>query len=278
MTHATTEPAAPESASRDHAGVALVTGASRGVGRAVALALAREGYDVSVGFVASADAAASVVQEIDTLGRRAVAIQADVRTGAGIAELTERTVSSLGPIKVLVSNATGYPAGTTMEHFIGGLDPSLGLALGTSPDNYRETFDARVLAFLGLARAAVPSMPAGGSIIGITSTGTRVYMPGYGPTGSAMAAVEMISRYLAVELGPRGIRVNVVSGGLLRTDALNLMTGDVERLEASVAKRTPLGRVGTPEDMADVVAFVASDQARWITGQTLVVDGGHSVR
>jgi len=257
---------------------ALVTGASRGIGRAIALALAGDGYDIGVGYAASDEAAAAVAGEVEALGGKAVTIKADVREADGVERLAAKALEAFGAIDVLVSNATGYPAGTTMEHFLKGMDPSLGIVLGTAAANYREAYDARVAAFINLARATVPHMPAGGSIVALTSTGTQTYMPGYGPTGSAMAAVQMLVRYMAVELGPRGIRVNAVSGGLIRTDALNLMTGDVERLEQSVAKRTPLGRVGEPEDLAGVVAFLAGEGGRWITGQVLVADGGHSLR
>jgi NAD(P)-dependent dehydrogenase (short-subunit alcohol dehydrogenase family) len=255
------------------AGVALVTGASRGVGRAIALALARRGYDITVGYAASDDAARAVVAEIEGLGRRAIAVKSDLRTEGGAGALAEQTLEVLGPVRVVVSNATGYPAGTTIAQLADDVDPSLGLTLGMPPRHYREIFEARVLAFLSLARATVPSMPRGGSLIALASTGTQGYMPGYGPTGAAMAAVECVARYLAVELGPRGIRVNVASGGLIRTDALNLM-GDVQKLTDYTARRTPLGRAGEPEDLADVVAFLASDEARWVTGQTIVADGG----
>jgi NAD(P)-dependent dehydrogenase (short-subunit alcohol dehydrogenase family) len=218
------------------------------------------------------------VTEVESLGRRAVAVKADIRTPSGVTELTTETIEALGPITVAVSNATGYPAGTTRESLAEGFDRSLGSVLGTPLARYREMFDARVQAFLTLARTVVPQMPQGGSLVAITSTGTREYMPGYGPVGVGMAGVETLARYLAVELGSKRVRVNVVAGGLLRTDALQLMARDTQQLEDMIAAQTPLGRVGVPEDIGDVVAFLASDAARWITGQVIVADGGHGLR
>lgn len=256
-------------------GVALVTGASRGVGRACALALAQRGYDVGIGYAVSAEAAAEVASAVGELGRGAVTVAGDIRTEAGCLDVVERTAAALGTISVVVSNATGYPAGTTRGELAQGFDPSLGPTLGTPNERYAETFDARALALLTLARATVPAMPRGGSLIALTSTGTRGYFPGYGPTAVGMAAVECLVRYLAIELGPRGIRVNVVSGGPVRTDALSLMARDASALADSLAAQTPLGRIGEPADLAQVVAFLASEESGWITGQTLVADGGH---
>ena len=255
-------------------GVALITGGSRGVGRACAVALARDGYDIAIGYAVSDQPARDAVTEIEALGRRAIAIKSDLRTEGGVNELTSRALEALGPISVVVSNATGYPAGTTREDLASGVDRSLGPALGAPSERYLEMFQARLIAFHGLARAVVPQMPTGGSIIAIISTGTQGYVPGYGPTGVAMAGVQLLARYLAVELGPKQIRVNVVSGGLIRTDAVSLLTKDIDRFEAAAAAVTPLGRVGEVGDMAEVVSFLAGEGGRWITGQTIVADGG----
>jgi len=247
------------------------------VGRACALALAAAGHDVAVGYVASEDAAREVVAEVQRLGRRAVAVRGDVRVEADCERIAAEAAAALGPVGVLVSNATGYPAGTSREDLAKGFRPELGPTLGIPDDTYREAFAARVGAFLALARATVATMPPGGSIIAITSTGTRGYQRGYGPTAVAMAGVEQLVRYLAAELGPRSIRVNAVCGGPIRTDALGFLASDVDRLMEAFAKRTPLGRVGEPVDLARVVTFLASEEGGWITGQTLVVDGGHLI-
>lgn len=265
----------PKGLGRSALGVALVTGASRGVGRACALALAAAGHDIAVGYVSSEDAAREVVAEVEQLGRRAVAVRGDVRLEADCERIAQEAAEALGAVTVLVSNATGYPAGTSREDLAKGFRPELGPTLGIPAETYRETFDARVGAFLALARATVAGMPPGGAIIAITSTGTRGYQRGYGPTAVGMAGVEQLVRYLAAELGQRGIRVNAVCGGPIRTEALSFLAKDVEKLTAAFAARTPLGRVGEPEDLARVVAFLASPEGGWVTGQTLVVDGGH---
>ena len=260
-----------------HPPVALVTGGGRGIGRACAVALGEAGFDVAVGYLSNDDAARTVVAELENLGRSAVAIRADVRWEADVVGLVDAAVDRFGGLSVVVSNATGVAPGATMETMMAGTDSAFGPTVGTGSDSFVEAFRGRVLALHTLARAAVPHMRDGGSIVAITSVGTRTYYPGYAPTAAAMAGAESLVRYLAVELGPRGITVNVVAGGLIATEALRFITRDVDRLIERTSARMPCRRVGTPSDIADTVCYLASGRARWITGQVVVVDGGATV-
>ncbi|UNX56609.1 SDR family oxidoreductase (plasmid) [Georgenia sp. TF02-10] len=246
-------------------GVAVVTGASRGVGSAVAAELARLGFDVAIGYYSRAAEGESVAADIRAAGRNAVALQVDVRSSESCADFVSAARDRLGRVRAVVSNATGFGADT----------PVLGPALDVPLAVYQEMFTARLGALLGLVDAAGADLDDGGRVVSIASTGTRLHVPGYAPIATSMAAVEAATRYLAVELGRRGVTVNVVSGGVIDTDALGDISGDPERLKAAVARRTPLGRVGQPDDLAALVGFVCSEHGRWVTGQVVVADGGH---
>ncbi|MDY0059718.1 MAG: SDR family oxidoreductase [Myxococcota bacterium] len=243
---------------------ALVTGGSRGIGRAIALRLAADGADVAVGYLRNQDAAEEVCAAIRALGRRAIALEGDLRDPATCKRLVGQAVTALGGLEVLVSNAA---IGAHKE------------ALSLRPAQWDLTLESSTRPLLLLAQAAAPHLAAGGggSIVALSSLGSRRVVPGYAAMGCAKAAVEALVRYLAVELAPRGIRVNCVVGGLIRTDAVAYLQ-EGARMLADAAAHTPLGRVGEPEDLARVVAFLASAEASWITGQALVVDGGLSLR
>jgi NAD(P)-dependent dehydrogenase (short-subunit alcohol dehydrogenase family) len=255
--------------------VALVTGASRGIGRACAIALAGAGHDIGIGFFQNVAAAGEVAKVVQKIGGRTVLLQGDVRVSADCERLVERVAEQFGRIDVVVSNATGLSSGDgerPPEHRLG--QP----VVATSYSVFAEMLDARLCALHALTRAAVPRMGPGGSLIAITSNGARRYVDGYAPVGVAMAAVESLVRYLAAELGPQGITVNAVSGGVVNTDALHEITTDVEGLVRRAARATPLGRIAEPADIANIVSALASPQCAWITGQTLVADGGASLR
>jgi len=254
--------------------VALVTGGSRGIGAATARALAAAGYDVAVACHTGLDKAQAVVADIEAAGRRGLVLSGDVRTANDVAALVERTVADLGRLDAVVSAATGVPAGTPRGDLV---PPGRTPSLDTGWSTYEEALSARPGALLGLAQAAVPHLLAGGSIVALTSLGSARVVPGYAVMGTAMAAVESLSRYLAVELAPRGIRVNVVSAGVVDTEALALVADDPEALRDHVSRRTPMRRMATPEDVADLVVAVVSDHLRWVTGQVLVADGGASL-
>ena len=241
--------------------VALVTGGSRGIGRAIALKLARSGCDVAVTFHTSQDDAEAVCAEIRKLGRRTLALQTDVSDPASLAEVFTEFRQQFDRVDVVVSNAA-----------TGVLKPALALTL----KHWRRCLETNALALNTLAQLAVPLMPRGGRLIALSSLGAARAIPHYAFIGASKAALEALARSLAQELGPRGIRVNVVSAGVVDTDALKYFPNR-EQLLAEHARRAPAGPSLTPEDVADVVYLLCLPEAAMITGQTLVVDGGFSI-
>ncbi|TWA84233.1 NAD(P)-dependent dehydrogenase (short-subunit alcohol dehydrogenase family) [Azospirillum brasilense] len=235
---------------------ALVTGGSRGIGAAIALALAAKGADVAISYERSAERAAEVARAIEAKGRRAVAIQADSADPAAMAELVRQTVEGLGGLDILVNNAGIARQGLVAEMSLADIDALL---------------DVNVRAAVLVAQAAIPHLNEGGRIVFIGSClADRITAPGvtvYSMTKSAQIA---LTHGLARELGPRGITVNLVQPGATDTD-MNPANGDHSEILRS---QTPLGRYGQPEDVAAAVAFLASPAARQISGATLTVDGG----
>jgi len=242
--------------------VVLVTGASRGIGRAIALRLAREmPAHIFVGYCLHHDAAAETVATIERAGVPATAIAADVGQIEFLQEMFQTIGDRCGRLDVFVSNAARA---------------SFRLAEETTARAWERTMDINARAFLLASQLSAQLMTAGGSIVGLSSLGSHFYAPGYLALGAAKAAIEATARYLAVELAPKNINVNVVCGGLIETETARLHPR-YEELKRAVISRTPEGRVGTPDDLAGVVAFLSSPEARWIRGQTIVVDGGFSL-
>jgi 3-oxoacyl-[acyl-carrier protein] reductase len=236
--------------------VALVTGSSRGIGRAIAERLARDGATVVINYAKSSAAAQQVVQAIEASGGRAIAIQADISRVGDVRRLYAQIKQTFGRLDIVVNNA-------------GILPPPVPVA-----DETEQTFDAVFALLKGTyfsMQEAARLVADGGRIINISSSTTRAWSPGYSIYAGSKAAIEQFTRSLSRELGPRGVTVNAVVPGLTDTD----MIGDYPpAVRESVARNTTLGRLGRPQDIADVVAFVASDDARWITGQLLVANGG----
>ena len=241
--------------------VALVTGASRGIGRAIARRLAAAGCDVVVNYFNSHDQAESICREIRAAGRRALPVQANVASAEAVGELFDAVRAEFDRIDILVSNAAS-----------GVLRPALEMGV----KHWRWCLETNALATSLLATHAVPMMPAGGRIVAISSLGAARALPGYAFIGASKAALEALVRSLAAELGGRGIRVNTVSTGVVDTDALRAFP-DREGLLAAFAARAPAGRVLTPEDVAGAVYLLCLPEAEMITGQTVVVDGGYSI-
>jgi len=235
----------------------LVTGGSRGIGRAIALRFAREGASrVAIGYLRNDRAAEGTADELREVGAEPIL----VRGNAGSTRMLEQ-VEALGPLDVIVHNAA-----------TGVIRP----ALETEDRHWDWTLSANARAFLSLARTVAPGMPAGGSIVAISSLGAQRVLENYVLVGTSKAALESLVRYLAVEFAPRGIRVNAVSASVIETDALDHFPNRAEMLTEARA-RTPAGRMVEPDDVAGAVAFLCSPEAEMIRGQTIVVDGGFSL-
>ena len=241
--------------------VALVTGAARGIGRATARKLAAEGCDVAVNYYNSADAAESLCAEIRGLGRRAVAIQASVGIPDSVDEMFEEIGKHFDRVDIVVSNAASGVLKNTIDMTL---------------KHWRWCLETNALALNLLAQRALPMMREGGRIVAMSSLGAQRAMPGYGFIGASKAALEALARSLAQELGPRGIRVNVVSAGVVDTDALQHFPNRESLLE-NFAERTPAGPVLTPDDVAGAVYLLCLPEAAMINGHTLVVDGGFAI-
>ncbi len=236
----------------------LVTGGSRGIGKEIALRFAALGARrISVGYLRSDRAAEETSRELEALGAETVLLRGNVADPARL----EAMLADAGDLDVVVANAA-----------TGVIRPALEL----EEKHWDWTLNANARSLFTLARLAVPSMPAGGSIVAISSLGAGRVLDDYAVVGVSKAAIEALVRYLAVELAPKGIRVNTVSAGLVETGALDYFEKRDDML-SFFRSRTPAGRLVEPRDIADAVCFLASDEASMIRGQTLVVDGGYSV-
>jgi enoyl-[acyl-carrier protein] reductase III len=234
----------------------LVTGGSRGIGKAIALRLASLGAArVAVGYMRGDRPAEETATELRALGAEPILVRGNVAS-TRVAE----EVEALGPLDVLVhAAATGV------------IRP----ALETEDKHWDWTLSANARALLSLTRAAAPAMPDGSSIVALSSLGSVRVLDNYSLVGASKAALEALVRYLAVELAPRGIRVNAVSAGVVETGALEHFPNKDAMLELGV--RNPVGRIVSPDDVAGVVTFLCSPEADMIRGQTVVIDGGWSL-
>ncbi len=241
--------------------VALVTGSSRGVGKAIAIELAKEGYDIVVNYARSKSAAQETFEEIEKLGRKALLIRANVGDVEKIRGMFDEIRDVFGRLDVFVSNAASGVLRPVME---------------LEETHWDWTMNINSKALLFCAQEAAKLMKTGGKIVSISSLGSIRYLDNYTTVGVSKAAVEALTRYLAVELAPKGIVVNAVSGGAIDTDALKHFPNREELLEDARSK-TPAGRMVEIEDLVKTVMFLVSDDSSMIRGQTIIVDGGRSL-
>ena len=235
----------------------LVTGGSRGIGKAIALRFADLGAArIAIGYLRNDSAAEETANEVRERGAEPVLVRGNVGSERVLA-----AVRKLGPLRVVVHNAA-----------TGVIRP----ALETEDKHWDWTLNANARALLALARAAVAAMEPGSSIVAISSLGAQRVLENYVLVGTSKAALESVVRYLAVELAPRGIRVNAVSAGVVETGALDHFPNRDEMLRHAT-ERTPAGRLVEPEDVAGAVAFLCSDAAEMVRGHVLIVDGGFSL-
>lgn len=242
--------------------VALVTGASKGIGAAIAKELAAQGASVAVNYSGSKAAAEKVVDEIEKAGGKAIAVQANVTEPDAIGPLVSKVVKEFGPISILVNNAGIYEFGSLEQ---------------ITPDHFHKQFNLNVLGLLLVTQAAVKQFdPQGGSIINISSV-VADGAPNASVYSATKGAVDTISASLAQELGPKRIRVNSLNPGLVETEGVHAAGVIGSELEKGAAARTPLGRIGQPRDIATAAALLASEDSGWINGQAIHAAGGFRV-
>jgi 3-oxoacyl-[acyl-carrier protein] reductase len=241
--------------------VALVTGASKGIGASIAKHLAAEGAAVVVNYSSSKEGADRVVAEITADGGKAVAVQANVAKKADIERLVAETKSALGPIDILVNNAGIYSFSPIEE---------------ITEEHFYQHFNLNVLGLLLTTQEALKAFnPAGGSIINLSSIASVISLPGAAVYSATKASVDSITGILAKELGPRGIRVNAINPGMVATEGTDVAGITESDFRKQVESQTPLGRIGKPEDIASAAVFLASADSSWITGETMVISGGY---
>jgi len=238
---------------------ALITGGSRGIGLAIALHLASEGTDIAINFRRDEEAASKAAEEIEKLGQKALLLKADISDHKEIKEMFVKLEDSFGDLNYFVSNAVSGVLGPAER--IGRL-------------GWKRALDTNARAFMLCVQEALKHFDNSiNSIVAISSIGGQTVLPGYTAVGASKAALESLVRYFGREFAPRGINVNAVSGGPIYTASLDYFP-EKEKVIEEWKNRTPSGRIGTPEDIAPVVSFLLSEEAAWIQGQTITIDGG----
>lgn len=242
--------------------VALITGGSRGIGRAIAIRLAEQGANVVVNYVRHKRDARDTAQEVEKLGRKCLLVKANVANSDDVVKMFESIANEFGSLDILVSNAAS-----------GVLKPALEL----TERHWNWAMDINARALLTLVQQGLPLMKRGSRVMAVSSLGSVRAIENYTTVGASKAALESLVRHLAVELGPQGIHVNTISAGAVDTDALKHFPNRDEILGAAMA-RTPLGRLTTPQDVADIALFLCSNLSNMIQGQIITVDGGYAIR
>jgi enoyl-[acyl-carrier protein] reductase III len=242
--------------------VALITGGSRGIGRAIALRLSQQGADVVVNYVRHKRDAMETAAEVEKTGRKCLIVKANVSKLSDVEKMFESVKNEFGHFDILVSNAAS-----------GVLKPVLEL----TERHWDWAMDINARALLTLVQKGLPLMNEGARVIAVSSLGSIRAIENYTTVGASKAALESLVRHLAVELGTKGINVNTISAGAVDTDALKHFPNREEILGEAL-KRTPLGRLTTPEDVADIALFLCSNLSKMIQGQVITVDGGYAIR
>jgi 3-oxoacyl-[acyl-carrier protein] reductase len=241
--------------------VAVVTGASKGIGAAIAKTLADEGATVVVNYSSSKDEAARVVGNITDNGGKAIAVKANLSKKAEIDQLFAETKKAFGQVDILVNNAGIYEFSPLED---------------ITEEHFHRQFNLNVLGLLLATQAAVRQFnPKGGSIVNVSSVVSTLGVPAAAVYSGTKGAVDSITRSLAKELGPRGIRVNAVNPGMVETEGVHAAGIAQSDMRKQVEAQTPLGRIGQPRDIATAALFLASSDSAWLTGETLTVAGGY---
>jgi 3-oxoacyl-[acyl-carrier protein] reductase len=240
--------------------VAVVTGASKGIGASIARHLAAEGASVVVNYATSKTGAEKVVSEITSAGGKAVAVQGDLAKKTDVQRLFMETKKAFGHLDVLVNNAGVYEFKPLDE---------------VDEEHFHKQFNVNVLGPILATQEAVKQFgPEGGSVINISSIAGINPMPGGSVYSATKGAVDAVTKSLAKELGPKKIRVNAINPGMVETEGVHTAGIIGSDMQKQVVSQTPLGRLGQPDDIGKIAAFLASDEAGWVTGETLVAGGG----
>jgi len=239
--------------------VAIVTGASKGIGAAIAKSLAANGASVVVNYASSKEGADKVVEAITAAGGKAIAVKGNVAKSADAKAIVDAAITTYGHLDVLVNNAGVYEMKPLEE---------------ITEEHYHQIFDINVLGLLLVSKEAAKHLPQGGSIVNVSSVVSRITPPGSAVYTGTKGAVDAITGVLARELGPKGIRVNSVNPGMIETEGTHSAGFIGSDFQDWAVGQTPLGRIGQPHDIASVATFLASDDAGWLTGQLLIASGG----
>jgi 3-oxoacyl-[acyl-carrier protein] reductase len=240
---------------------AVVTGASKGIGAGIAKGLAAEGAAVVVNYASSKDGADRVVADIKAKGGKAIAVQGDVAKAAEVKKIFAETKHAFGRLDILVNNAGVYNSLLPLEK--------------VTEEDFHRHFNINVLGLLLATKEAAKLFgDEGGSVINIGSVASDLTSPNTVVYTATKGAVDAVTRVLAKELGPRKIRVNSINPGMIETEGTNAVGVIGSDFEKQLVAQTPLGRTGQPDDIAPVAVFLASDESRWVTGDTLTVSGG----